>query len=112
MDEVVRGFLERNLPEFADCFAVNITEAEDGCDCFKIFAKDGRVNVSANNYISAFHGIYEYLKKYCRVQLSWCGNRNLKVTSLKPTDGVFEKQIFQKYRVYMNYCTLSYSMCW
>lgn len=27
-------------------------------------------------------------------------------------NGVFSKTIEQKYRVYLNYCTLDYSMCW
>lgn len=27
-------------------------------------------------------------------------------------DGEYSKTIKQKYRVYMNYCTLDYSMCW
>ena len=27
-------------------------------------------------------------------------------------DGVFEKTIDQHFRVYLNYCTLDYSMCW
>ncbi len=27
-------------------------------------------------------------------------------------DGEYKKYVEQKYRVYMNYCTLDYSMCW
>ncbi|MGN1203223.1 MAG: alpha-N-acetylglucosaminidase, partial [Eubacterium sp.] len=49
---------------------------------------------------------------YCNVQLSWCGNQEIHIDSLVMFDGEFSKEIEQKYRVYMNYCTLDYSMCW
>lgn len=110
MDKIVSSFLERNLGEFKDCFSVLITGGD--CDNFAVSACDGIVNVTANNYISAFHGIYEYLKKYCHIQLSWCGNREIKIKELKMFQGEFKKKIPQRYRVYMNYCTLDYSMCW
>lgn len=110
MDSIVNGFLERNLPDFKNDFNIKFTESDK--DYFSITAKQGKVYVKANNYISAFHGIYEYLKKYCNVQLSWCGNQKINIDSLVMFDGEFSKTIEQKYRVYMNYCTLDYSMCW
>ena len=110
MNKTVCGFLERNLPDFKDSF---IIEFENGNkDFFRITTESGKVFVTANNYISAFHGIYCYLKKYCNVQLSWCGNQEIHIDSLVMFDGEFSKTIEQKYRVYMNYCTLDYSMCW
>lgn len=71
MDTVINGFLKRNLTEFVDDFIVEIKISDK--DYFKIKAENGKVYVTANNYISAFHGIYCYLKKYCNVQYSWCG---------------------------------------
>lgn len=110
MDLIVNRFLERNLPDFKENIIVDF--AENDKDFFCITSQDGKIFVTANNYISAFHGIYCYLKKYCNVQLSWCGNQEIHIDSLVMFDGVFSKTIEQKYRVYMNYCTLDYSMCW
>lgn len=110
MDAVIKGFLQRNLPKFAEQFKVELTN--DVQDRFTVTAKDGTVFVEANNYISACHGIYTYLKTYCHVQLSWCGNREISIDRLTMFDGELTKEIEQKYRVYMNYCTLDYSMCW
>ncbi len=110
MDDVIVGFLKRNLPDFVNCFHVEIDESEN--DYFFVTADKGVVTISANCYISAFHGIYCYLKKYCWVQLSWCGNRSIKLDKLVMFDGEYKKKIEQKFRVYMNYCTLDYSMCW
>lgn len=110
MDNVIAGFLERNLFDVKDNIDVAITGAEQ--DSYCITAENGTLYVKANNYISACMGIYDYLKKYCGVQLSWCGNRTIHITELTMFDGVFSREIEQKYRVYMNYCTLDYSMCW
>lgn len=110
MDNIIKGFLERNLFDVKDNIDVAITGAEQ--DSYCITAENGTLYVKANNYISAFMGIYDYLKKYCGVQHSWCGNRAINITELTIFDGVFSREIEQKFRVYMNYCTLDYSMCW
>lgn len=110
MDKVIVGFLERNLFDVKDNIDVAITGAEQ--DNYCITAENGKLYVKANNYISACMGIYDYLKKYCGVQLSWCGNRTIHITELTMFDGTFSREIKQKFRVYMNYCTLDYSMCW
>lgn len=110
MDNVIRGFLKRNLPEFENSFNVKINGSST--DYFVVTAQNGVVNVTANNYVSAFHGIYCYLKKYCNLQFSWCGNRKINIDKLVMFSGEYKKMIHQKFRVYMNYCTLNYSMCW
>lgn len=110
MDKIVAGFLERNLCDFKNNIDVDIVGGAQ--DCYTISANKGRVFVRANNYISAFTGIYDYLKKYCGVQLSWCGNRKIRIKELAMFDGTLSRTIEQKFRVYMNYCTLDYSMCW
>ena len=110
MDKIVAGFLERNLCDFKNNIDVDIVGGAQ--DCYTISANKGRVFVRANNYISAFTGVYDYLKKYCGVQLSWCGNRKIRIKELAMFDGTLSRTIEQKFRVYMNYCTLDYSMCW
>lgn len=110
MDNIIKGFLERNLFDVKDNINVAITDDEQ--DSYCITAENGKLYVKANNYISACMGIYDYLKKYCGVQLSWCGNRTIYITELTMFYGVFSREIEQKFRVYMNYCTLDYSMCW
>lgn len=110
MDKIISGFLNRNLPKFADNIEIRITD--DKQDNYRVFTQDEKVFVTANNYISAFSGLYDYLKKYCRVQLSWCGNREIKIDKLVMFDGELKKNILQKYRTYLNYCTFDYTMCW
>lgn len=110
MDKIISGFLQRNLLAFKDSILIEFETSEK--DFFRITSKDGKLYIKANNYVAAFHGLYCYLKKYCNVQLAWCGNQEIHIDKLVMFDGEFKKEIEQKYRVYMNYCTLDYSMCW
>lgn len=110
MDGVIKGFLERNLPDFADRIEIELTGG--GRDYYSVRARDGRVRVAANAYVPAFAGLYAYLQTCCGVQYSWCGNRKLKPKALVMFEGELKKELVQKYRVYLNYCTLDYSMCW
>lgn len=110
MDDVIKGFLERNLPDYADAIEIRLTGGD--ADFYSVRARDGRVRVTANSYVPAFAGLYAYLQTYCGVQYSWCGNREIKIGGLVMFEGELKKEIVQKYRVYLNYCTLSYTMCW
>lgn len=110
MNEVIKGFLERNLKQHRDNFIVDIVGGEE--DCYTVKTENGKVFVKANNNITAINGIYDYLKKHCNLQLSWCGNKSIEIESLVMFDGTMDKRIEQKFRVYLNYCTLDYTMCW
>ena len=110
MNNVINGFLERNLPKFKDSIDVFIDSAD--IDEYCVTFCDGKLTVKATSVIAACMGIYDYLKNYCGVQLSWCSNNKVEIEALTPFNGEFKKTVKQKYRVYMNYCTLDYSMCW
>lgn len=90
MNEFMRDFIKRNLPQFIDNFDVIITNEKE--EKYKVMAKDAVVTVEASNYICACNGIYEYLKEYCNVQYSWCGTFSFDLKELKMLDGVFEKR--------------------
>lgn len=106
----MKDFIKRNFPQFENNFDVIINNQKE--EKYKITAKDNMVTVEASNYICACNGIYEYLKEYGNVQYSWCGTFSFDLKELTMFDGVFEKTIQQRFRVYLNYCTLDYSMCW
>lgn len=107
---VFKDFLNRNLPQFANRFVFEVTN--DGEEYFRVECKNEKIHITADSRVNAIHGFYCYLKKYCGVQLSWCGNRKIDIDKIVTFEGAYTKRIEQKYRVYLNYCTLSYSMCW
>lgn len=110
MDSVINGFLERNLPKFKDNISIAIDAGD--VDCYTLSVADGRMTVVGSSFIACCVGIYDYLKKYCNVQLSWCSNTEINIDALVDTDGEMSRTIEQKFRVYMNYCTLNYTMSW
>ena len=59
-DSVILSFLARNLPDFADRFLFSRIDSDE--DQFSIQCQDGKILISANGYVSAFHGFYCYLK--------------------------------------------------
>lgn len=80
MEDVLYGFLKRNLPGLEDRFEFDISP--DMGEAFCLSWRGDRLFVRAGSKVNAVHGIYEYLKKYCCAQLSWCGNRELHITEL------------------------------
>lgn len=109
--KVLEGLLERRLEQVKDKFVLLIDDKMTA-DSFEARYAEGKVYIKGNNIISVAHGIYVYLKQICKVNWSWCGNTDIKLNDIVEFDGVINKVINQKYRVYMNYCTVGYSMCW
>lgn len=110
MNKAIERFLDRNLPDYKNFISVEIDSKD--IDEYSVECIDGKLDVKATSVIAACSGIYDYLKEYCNVQLSWCSNTSINIDKLVDTNGVFSKIIRQKYRVYMNYCTLNYTMSW
>ena len=110
MDRILEGFLTRNVPHIKDNITIDIVYSDR--EWYELYVDSGVLHITASTYIAACNGLYNYLKKYLRVQLSWCGNSELDVREIVPFDGKMTKTIEEKYRVYMNYCTLNYSMSW
>ena len=53
-----------------------------------------------------------YLKHYCNAHLSWCGDQLNLPSPLPVLKEKVSQKCLHKYRVYFNYCTLSYSAPW
>lgn len=104
------NLIKRNTPQIADIFTLSIADRFSGKDYFELSSRDGKVYIEGNCKISLAMGYYEYLKKYCRVNLSHCGNEEITLTVSPLPTGTTLKVIQQKNRAYLNYCTLGYSM--
>lgn len=105
----MRNLILRNTPEIADLFELRTIESADGKDTYSVFCENGKIVVCGNCKISQAMGYYAYLKTYCGVNLSHCGNTEINVTEAPLFEGKLEKVIPQKKRAYLNYCTLGYS---
>jgi alpha-N-acetylglucosaminidase len=107
-----RAVIERLLPKQASRFVVETIPAENGFDVFEIESRDGKIVLRGNNGVAIGSALNWYLKYYCHCQVSWCGD-NLEVPD--PLPDVAEKVRHvtpYEHRVYLNYCTFSYTMAW
>ena len=105
----MKNLILRNTPEIADIFELRTIESANGKDTYKVFCENGKIIICGNCKISQAMGYYAYLKAYCAVNLSHCGNTKLNVTEAPLFEGEISKIIPQKKRAYLNYCTLGYS---
>lgn len=104
------NLIRRNTPEIADMFTVELTDKINGMSYFQVEERNNKIHISADTKVNLAKGYYEYLKKYCRVNLAHCGNTEFKVSQAPLPDKVIFQQIEQERVVCFNYCTFGYSM--
>lgn len=110
--KVLEGLVSRVLPHVKNPNIEFCINNKSNKDAYSVYFDSGALHIESNNYISAAHGLYCYLKEICHVNLSWNGNREILIDELVPFSGELKGEINQKFRVYMNYCTLNYSASW
>lgn len=109
---VIRDLLERTLPEYAGCFHTERIPSAQGKNVFEVASSGTTITLRGDCACSLAMALGYYLKEICCVNQSWNGNRTIKLEALVCTFEPVRKVVPQTYRVYMNYCTLAYSMCW
>lgn len=105
----MKNLILRNTPEIADVFEIRTIDSVDGKNTYQVFCENDKIVICGDCTISQAMGYYDYLKTYCGVNFSHCGNTSFTVTEAPLFEGKLEKIIPQKKRAYMNYCTFGYS---
>lgn len=106
------ALLGRVLPKWKDCFLAVEIPSDKGKNRYEIEGIHGKVVLKGDSCVSLAAALYQYLKTVMHVNLSWCGNRTVEIGEPVTKFPAIKKTIQQKYRVYMNYCTLSYTMAY
>lgn len=104
--------IERVTPGYGKQFKLEIIEPENGNDVYEIDKKGNKVVLRGNNAVSLATAFNWYLKYTCNAHVSWFGNQ-LDLPKKLPLPVEKERRTIQgKHRVYMNYCTVSYTAPW
>ena len=77
----MKKLILRNTPEIADMFELRDIESVDGKNTYELFCENGKIVLCGDCKISQAMAYYAYLKKYCGVNISHCGNRDFSVSS-------------------------------
>ncbi len=105
--------VERVTPGYGPQFKMELIDADaDGSDVFEYGSDGGKVLLRGNNTISLAVAYYNYLKSCCGVNMSWCGEQMSLPQQLPLPEQPVSGKINAPWRVYLNYCSFSYSATW
>lgn len=106
------NLIKRVLPAYADRFAVALIPQKNGKDVFEIESKGNQVVLRGSNAISIAAAFNWYLKYFCHCERSWNGD-NLRMPEVLPqVKEKVQRETAYDHRVYLNYCTFSYTAPW
>lgn len=108
-----KDLISRITPGYEKQFDIEVIPATpDGEDVFEVCGLNGRILLKGNNPVSLATAFNWYLKYTCNAQVSWFGDQvSLPKTLIAPSKD--ERHIINgKYRIYFNYCTISYTAPW
>lgn len=107
--EATYALIERMTPGYGKQIRLQLIEAEGGKDVYEITSENGKVLLKGNNAVALSTAFNQYLKYTCNAHVSWFGNQ-LDLPEKLPLPTVpIRNTINGTYRVYMNYCTVSYT---
>lgn len=109
---VITGLLERTVPAFANRFCIQKISKDNGQNVFEVETDGQTVTLRGDCEGSLAMALGHYLKEICCINQSWNGNRTIQLKEMMLSFPKVRHTVPQTYRVYMNYCTLAYSMCW
>lgn len=103
------NLIERVTPGYGNQYRLELIEPEGEEDVYEIDSSEGKVVLRGNNTVALATAFNLYLKYCCNAHISWLGNQLDLPEQLPLPKKKVRNTINGKYRVYMNYCTLSYS---
>lgn len=89
-----------------------IPPSPDGKNRYEVAMSGERILLRGDCPVSLAMALHAYLTEVCKLEFSWCGNREIHPGGYPAVTQPIRRTVEQQYRVYMNYCTLCYSMAW
>ena len=92
------NFIARNTPKVKDNFIIKHIEADNGYDCYEVYAEDKKIVLAGNSSLSLCMAFYRYLNECCNVVIT-DGNYDISyiATTPLPTEK-FTRTVKQKIR--------------
>lgn len=111
-EKAVYELIDRIAPGYAGQFRIELIGDDAGKDVYEVDRKGRKVVLRGNNAVSLATAFNWYLKYTCNAHVSWFGDQ-LDLPRELPLPEKKERRVIEgKYRVYFNYCTISYTAAW
>lgn len=107
-----RALIERVTPGYGRQFHLELMPSAGGADVFEIGQRRGKVLLRGTSAVALATAYNQYLKYTCNAHVSWLGSQLNLPRRLPLPEGMRRDTIRGRYRVYMNYCTISYTTAW
>jgi alpha-N-acetylglucosaminidase len=106
----VSDLAQRVAPWLAHKLVLEHISQEQNRDVFELETANGKLIVRASNPTSAAMGLNWFLRYYCHRSVSHLGNNMAPLKSLPELPHPVRRISRFKYRYFLNYCTLNYSL--
>jgi len=110
--EAARGVMDRLIPKISDNFDLKIIKKLKGYDVFELEQRGSKIELRGSSGVAICSAFNYYLQTYGHCDVSWCGDQVKLPTPLPKIPKKVRVISPSKYRVYFNYCTLSYTAPW
>ncbi len=108
--KAVQDLIKRVLPHHYAQIEVHYSEKQNGKDWNEIESKSGKIILRGNNNVSIAVALNRYLRNYNNASVSWTSGQQPLTKTLKPIAEKTTKESPYDHRLYLNYCTFSYTM--
>lgn len=109
-EKAVSALIERVTPGYSSSFIIRLSDVE-GPQKFSYSTENGKILLEGNTTISLCVAYYQYLRKWCNVNLSFCGS-HMELPDTLPLPSKTEGTLNGEYRSFFNYCSFSYTAAW
>ena len=110
--QAVYDLIERVTPGYSSQYRLELIASDNGSDVYEVDGNGKKVILRGNTPVALATAFNWYLKYTCQAHVSWFGNQ-LNLPKKLPQPREKERRVINgRYRVYMNYCTVSYTAAW
>lgn len=111
--KAAKELIHRVAPAATTSFWVEVVASEAGHDVFEIESIGSRIILRGNTGVSIASALNHYLKYFCHRQMDWWDRTVAPLPHPLPSVPEKVRRVSPfKYRVYLNYCTFSYTAAW
>ena len=104
------GVIQRTIPGIEQHIILEKIAGNGTNDVIELETKADKLIIRGTSGVAMASAFNYYLKNYCNVHISWCGQQVNMPEQLPTVDEKIRIETPYRYRYYLNYCTFGYTM--